>query len=73
MYDSILKDDLLIAILTFQNPNVYYELAIAHAAARPRSGTTSCVPSTCGANSDANCRAFRCEKCAAESSTSSSS
>lgn len=35
MYDSILNDDLLIAILTFQNPNVYYELAIAHAAARP--------------------------------------
>jgi hypothetical protein len=27
--------DLLIAVLTFQNPNVYYELAIAHAAARP--------------------------------------
>jgi hypothetical protein len=35
MYDSILHDDLLIAILTYQNPNVYYELAIAHAAARP--------------------------------------
>jgi hypothetical protein len=35
MYESILKDDLLIAVLTFQNPNVYYELAIAHAAARP--------------------------------------
>jgi hypothetical protein len=35
MYDRILKDDLLIAVLTFQNPNVYYELAIAHAAARP--------------------------------------
>jgi hypothetical protein len=35
MYDSILRDDLLIAVLTFQNPNVYYELAIAHAAARP--------------------------------------
>ena len=35
MYDSILNDDLLIAVLTFQNPNVYYELAIAHAAARP--------------------------------------
>jgi hypothetical protein len=35
MYESILKDDLLIAVLTFQNPNVYYELAIAHSAARP--------------------------------------
>jgi hypothetical protein len=35
MYDCILHDDLLIAVLTFQNPNVYYELAIAHAAARP--------------------------------------
>ena len=35
MYASILHDDLLIAVLTFQNPNVYYELAIAHAAARP--------------------------------------
>jgi hypothetical protein len=35
MYDGILHDDLLIAVLTFQNPNVYYELAIAHAAARP--------------------------------------
>jgi hypothetical protein len=35
MYDRILHDDLLIAVLTFQNPNVYYELAIAHAAARP--------------------------------------
>jgi hypothetical protein len=35
MYDRILHDELLIAVLTFQNPNVYYELAIAHAAARP--------------------------------------
>jgi hypothetical protein len=35
MYERILRDDLLIAVLTFQNPNVYYELAIAHAAARP--------------------------------------
>lgn len=35
MYERILHDDLLIAVLTFQNPNVYYELAIAHAAARP--------------------------------------
>jgi hypothetical protein len=35
MYDSILHDDLLVAILTFHNPNVFYELAIAHAAARP--------------------------------------
>jgi hypothetical protein len=35
MYERILHDDLLIAVLTFQNPNVYYELAIAHSAARP--------------------------------------
>jgi hypothetical protein len=36
MYDAILKDaDLLIAVLTFHNPNVFYEIAIAEAAARP--------------------------------------
>ncbi len=35
MYECILNDDLLVAVLTFQNPNVFYELAIAHAAARP--------------------------------------
>jgi hypothetical protein len=35
MYDRILGDDLLIAILTGHNPNVFYEVAIAEAAARP--------------------------------------
>lgn len=35
MYDSILQDDLLIAVLTGHNPNVFYEVAIAEAAARP--------------------------------------
>ena len=35
MYDRILGDDLLIAILTYHNPNVFYEIAIAEAAARP--------------------------------------
>ncbi len=35
MYDHILGDDLLIAILTGHNPNVFYEVAIAEAAARP--------------------------------------
>lgn len=35
MYDCILGDDLLIAVLTFHNPNVFYEVAIAEAAARP--------------------------------------
>lgn len=36
MYDAILTDaDLLIAVLTFHNPNVFYEIAIAEAAARP--------------------------------------
>jgi hypothetical protein len=44
MLQSILKDDFCIALLTYQNPNVFYELAIAQAAARPviilnRSGT----------------------------------
>jgi hypothetical protein len=35
MYDAILGDDLLIALLTSNNPNVFYEVAIAQAAARP--------------------------------------
>jgi hypothetical protein len=35
MFRSILQDDLCIALLTFHNPNVYYELAIAQSAARP--------------------------------------
>lgn len=35
MYDAILGHDLLIAILSFHNPNVFYEIAIAEAAARP--------------------------------------
>lgn len=35
MFRSILNDDLCIAVLTFQNPNVYYELAVAQSAARP--------------------------------------
>ena len=35
MYDRILQDDLIIALLTFHNPNVFYEIAIAEAAARP--------------------------------------
>jgi hypothetical protein len=35
MFDSLLKDDLCVAILTYQNPNVYYELAIAQSAGRP--------------------------------------
>jgi hypothetical protein len=35
MYDRILTDKLLIAVLTFHNPNVFYEIAIAEAAARP--------------------------------------
>jgi hypothetical protein len=35
MYDHILGDDLLIAILTGHNPNVFYEVAIAEAGARP--------------------------------------
>jgi hypothetical protein len=35
MFTSILEDDLCIAILTYFNPNVFYELAIAQCAARP--------------------------------------
>src|ERR1700733_6251718 len=35
MFTSILSDDLCIAILTYHNPNVFYELAIAQSAGRP--------------------------------------
>ena len=35
MYKRILGDDLCVVVLSGMNPNVYYELAIAHAAARP--------------------------------------
>jgi hypothetical protein len=35
MYDCILGDELIVAVLSFHNPNVFYELAIAEAAARP--------------------------------------
>lgn len=35
MYDHILGDDLLVAILTGFNPNVFYEVAVAECAARP--------------------------------------
>jgi hypothetical protein len=35
MYDHILGDDLLVAVLTGHNPNVFYEVAIAESAARP--------------------------------------
>jgi hypothetical protein len=35
MFKSILDDDLCIAVLTFFNPNVFYELAVAQCAARP--------------------------------------
>lgn len=35
MFREILTDDLSIAVLTGHNPNVFYELAIAHAAGRP--------------------------------------
>jgi hypothetical protein len=35
MFASILEEDLCIAALTFFNPNVFYELAVAHCAARP--------------------------------------
>ena len=31
----ILQDDVVIAVLFNRNPNVYYELGIAHTAARP--------------------------------------
>lgn len=35
MFKSILEDDLCIAILTYRNPNVFYELAVAQCAGRP--------------------------------------
>ena len=35
MFGSILGDDLCVAVLTFHNPNVFYELAVAQSAARP--------------------------------------
>lgn len=35
MFSSILNDDLCISVLTFFNPNVFYELAVAQCAARP--------------------------------------
>lgn len=35
MFRSLLQSDLCIAIVTFDNPNVFYELAIAHAASKP--------------------------------------
>jgi len=35
MYDSILGDQMLIGLLTYHNPNVFYEIAVAEAAARP--------------------------------------
>jgi hypothetical protein len=35
MIGSIMDDDLCVAVITFHNPNVFYELAIAQCAARP--------------------------------------
>jgi len=35
MFDSILKETFVIAVLTDHNPNVFFELAVAQAAARP--------------------------------------
>jgi hypothetical protein len=35
VYKRILRDDICVVVLTGMNPNVLYELAIAHAAARP--------------------------------------
>lgn len=35
MYRAIFDYDLCIAVLTFSNPNVYYELAVAQSASRP--------------------------------------
>ena len=35
MFDAIINYDMCIAVLTFKNPNVYYELAIAQAANQP--------------------------------------
>src|SRR4051812_18121626 len=35
MFRSIVTSDLCLAVLTGENPNVYYELAVAQCAARP--------------------------------------
>jgi hypothetical protein len=35
MFREIIQSDLCVAVLTFLNPNVFYELAVAQAAARP--------------------------------------
>ncbi len=35
LIDGLLDDDLIISVLSFSNPNVYYQTALAHAAARP--------------------------------------
>jgi len=35
MYRAIFEYDICLAVLTFANPNVYYELAVAQSAARP--------------------------------------
>jgi hypothetical protein len=35
MFTRILTDDMCVVLLTGQNPNVYYELAVAHAGKRP--------------------------------------
>ena len=35
MFDCILNDAFVIAVLTYHNPNVFYELAVAQSAARP--------------------------------------
>ena len=35
MYRAIFEYDLCVAVLTFANPNVYYELAVAQSASRP--------------------------------------
>lgn len=35
MFRALLQADLCVALVTYDNPNVFYELAIAHAASRP--------------------------------------
>jgi hypothetical protein len=35
MFNSILQEDFCIAVLTYHNPNVFYELAVAQAAGKP--------------------------------------
>ena len=35
MIDAILDDDLIVAVLSHHNPNVYYSVALAQAAGRP--------------------------------------